>query len=73
MVTNSGLIELDCGWVLGVASPVPDQVRLVLQFDPRRELFANGVKDLRLSTSETRELLQALTSAVERATERNNT
>lgn len=67
MRTRAGLIELDCGWVIGVAAVAPGQVRAVLSFDPRRENFGFGVKDLRISADEAGELIDALVDARRRA------
>lgn len=67
MKTNAGLIELDCGWILAVAAVAPDQVRMVLQFDPHKEMLAHGVKDLRLTGVEAAELVEALGEALVRA------
>lgn len=69
MKTPAGLIETDCGWVFAVACVAPNQVRLVIQFDPDRENLTYGVKDLRLSEREAFELETALRLARQRSGE----
>lgn len=67
MITRSGLIELDSGWVVGIAAVAPEMVRVVLQYDPNRASPMAGVKDIRVTVDEASELIDALTDARERA------
>jgi len=67
MIRGSGLIELDCGWVIGVGAVNSGEVRVVLQYDPKRENPSFGVKDLRLTVDEAEELERALSDARSKA------
>lgn len=67
--TPSGIVELDCGWVVAIGVPTRGQVRLLLQFDPEHEIPSHGVKDLRVNADEVRELVQALEAALTRLEE----
>lgn len=67
MRTNSGLIELDSGWTLGVGAVAPGRVRMLLQYAPGEAFPAHGVKDLRLSLEEVSEVMAALERAAIRA------
>lgn len=59
-----GLIELDCGWYIVVASVAP-VVRMVMQYDPAKEVPAHGIKVLRLSVEEAKEIREAFDVAIE--------
>jgi hypothetical protein len=67
MRTRSGLIELQSGWTLGVASLGHGLIRLLLQFDPKHEVPSAGVKELRLTVDECDELERALAEVRARA------
>lgn len=67
MITPSGLIELDSGWILAIVPTAIGQVTLQLQYDPRREFPSNGLKQIRCSTEEAKELEAALAGAIARA------
>lgn len=62
-ITRSGLIELNSGWSIAVGASAQGQVRLVLQFDPSREIPAHGVKTLAMTTDEALELERAIAAA----------
>lgn len=67
MITRSGLIELESGWIVGIAAVAPDMVRVVLQYDPNRASPMAGVKDIRVTSDEAFELIEALCEAHDRA------
>lgn len=68
MITRSGLVETDSGWILAATAVAPGMVMLQLQYDPHRDLPSHGVKQVRCTTDEARELGAALDAAVTRAT-----
>jgi hypothetical protein len=59
-----GLIELDCGWYIVVTAAAP-LVRMVLQFDPAKEMPEHGIKVLRLSVTEATEIRDAFNEAID--------
>lgn len=68
MKTNvPGLIELSCGWVVGIGALPPGLVKVTLQYDPQRELPLHGTKVLNLSEIEAGEIEDALRAARESA------
>lgn len=59
-----GLLELMCGWWVGVAAfPERDRIRVVFQFDPDEQIPAHGTKVLWLTPAEADELREELEAA----------
>jgi hypothetical protein len=69
MITRGGLIELDSGWSLAVTGAPGGLVLMVLQFDPKHEVPAHGVKQLRMTAVEAEELERSIAVARSRAQE----
>lgn len=69
MITRGGLIELESGWHLGIVAVGKGQIRMFIEFDPRREgPTGHGVKELRLTVDEAREVAHSIGEACWRAT-----
>ena len=62
-----GLIELECGWFVGIGAFAPGLVKITLQFDPDHTAPVHGVKVLNISAVEAGEIEEALHLARDKA------